>query len=146
MAQNLAEMAAKNQTIMSLSTPSLLVWKGIVVLPLIGVLDRERAEKLSTELLRQIEQQAAEVVIIDITGVAIVDKETAGHLLNAFAAARLLGAQGILTGISSVNARTLASLDAGLQGVSVRGNLHDGLKFAFAMTGRRVLASKNAHD
>jgi rsbT co-antagonist protein RsbR len=142
--RNVEEMAAKNRTIMSLSTPSLLVWRGIVVLPLIGMLDRERAEKLGAELLNQIQHQATRVVIVDITGIAVVDTTTANHLLNTFAAARLLGAGGILTGLSPANARTLASLEVDLGAVAVRGSLHDGLRLAFAMTGRRVLGDKAA--
>lgn len=141
--QHLREMAAKNQTIMSLSTPSLLVWNGIVVLPLIGELDRERAERFSAELLYQVQHQAARVVIIDVTGVAAVDATTASHLLRAFAAARLVGARGILTGLSPVNAGVLAGLDADLRAVAVRGDLHDGLKLAFAMTGRQVVGGEH---
>jgi rsbT co-antagonist protein RsbR len=140
--QSVAEMAAKNRTIMSLSTPSLLVWKGIVVMPLIGMLDRERAEKLSAELLNQIQHQPTGVVIVDITGLAVVDTTTATHLLNTFAAARLLGTGGILTGLSPASARTLARLDVNLGAVAVRGSLHDGLRLAFAMTGRRVLEDR----
>jgi rsbT co-antagonist protein RsbR len=140
--QSVAEMAAKNRTIMSLSTPSLLVWKGIVVLPVIGMLDQERAEKLSAELLDQIQHQATGVVIVDITGVAVVDTTTADYLLRTFAAARLLGTRGILTGLSPANARTLASLQVDLGAVAVRGSLHDGLRLAFTMTGRRVLEDR----
>jgi rsbT co-antagonist protein RsbR len=144
--QSVAEMAAKNRTIMSLSTPSLLVWRGIVVLPLIGMLDQERAEKLSAELLNQIQHQTTGVVIVDITGVAVVDTTTADHLLKTFAAARLLGTRGILTGLSPANARTLARLEVDLGAVAVRGSLHDGLRLAFTMTGRRVLEDRATDD
>lgn len=136
--RNVEEMAAQHRTIMSLSTPSLLVWQGIVVLPLIGVLDTLRAQNLSNELLERITRHGADVVIVDVTGIATVDTATAKHLLDTFSAVRLLGAQCILTGLSAANARSMVDLDIDLRTIIVRGTLHDGLRQAFRMTGRHV--------
>ncbi|MBK9259277.1 MAG: STAS domain-containing protein [Polyangiaceae bacterium] len=136
--ENMEAMAVQHRTIMSLSTPSLLVWKGIVVLPLIGMLDATRAQNLSAELLNRVERYATDVVIIDVTGVAEVDTTTANHLLNAFAALQLLGAKCILTGLGPANARKMATLEVDLSSIAIRGTLHDGLKLAFSMTGRHV--------
>jgi rsbT co-antagonist protein RsbR len=132
--QSVRDMAARNETIMELSTPSLLVWDGILVLPLIGTLDTYRAQRLSNDLLDQVQKRAAEVVIIDITGVAVVDTAVAKHLLDVFAAIRLLGAEAILTGMSPPNAISVAKLGIPTENVATCGNLHDGLKLAFAMT------------
>jgi len=140
--QNLAKMSAQQETILSLSTPSLLVWKGIVVLPLIGVLDTARAQRLTGELLNRVVQHSTDVVIIDVTGVAEADLETTNHLLNTFRAVRLLGSQCILTGLGPANARSLATLDVNLNDVAVRGTLHEGLKLAFGMTARRVVKTE----
>lgn len=136
--RNMATMAAQHRTIMSLSTPSLQVWHGIVVLPLIGMLDAGRAQNLSNDLLERIVSHGAEVVIVDVTGIAAVDTTTAKHLLDTFAAVRLLGARCILTGLSAANARSMVDLDLDMQTVTVCGSLHDGLKRAFGMTGKRV--------
>jgi len=140
--QNLAKMSAQQETILSLSTPSLLVWKGIVVLPLIGVLDTARAQRLTGELLNRVVQHSTDVVIIDVTGVAEADLETTNHLLNTFRAVRLLGSQCILTGLGPANARSLATLEVNLSAVAVRGTLHEGLKLAFGMTARRVVKTE----
>jgi rsbT co-antagonist protein RsbR len=137
--QNMERMADQHRTIMSLSTPSLLVWKGIVVLPLIGMLDTTRAQNLSGELLNRVAQHSTDVVIIDVTGVAEVDGATVNHLLNTFAALRLLGAKCILTGLGPANARKMAAIDVDMSAIAIRGSLHDGLKLAYSMTGRKVL-------
>lgn len=139
---NIAKLSAQQKTILSLSTPSLLVWKGIVVLPLIGVLDTARAYQLTGELLNRVVQHATEVVIIDVTGVVDSDMGTTNHLLNTFRAVRLLGAHCILTGLSSANARALATLEVDLRDVAVRGTLQQGLELAFGMTSRRVVQVK----
>lgn len=141
--QNVIEMGAQHRTIVSLSTPSLMVWDGILVLPLIGVLDDARAEKLSRELLERIVRSRVDVVIIDVTGIAEMNASTAKHLLDTYTGIRLLGARGILTGLTSANARTMVTLDIDMQSVSLRGSLHDGLMLAFSMTGRRVQESKH---
>jgi anti-anti-sigma regulatory factor len=137
--QNVRDLAARNETIMELSTPSLLVWDGILVLPLIGTLDTYRAQRLSNELLDQVQKRSAEVVIIDITGVAVVDTAVAKHLLDVFAAIRLLGAEAVLTGMSPANAISVAKLGIPTEDIATCGNLHDGLKRAFAMTRHTVV-------
>jgi rsbT co-antagonist protein RsbR len=137
--QNMERMADQHRTIMSLSTPSLVVWKGIVVLPLIGMLDTTRAQNLSGELLNRVAQHSTDVVIVDVTGVAEANEATVNHLLNTFAALRLLGASCILTGLGPENARTMAALDVDMGALAIRGSLHDGLKLAFSITGRQVV-------
>jgi rsbT co-antagonist protein RsbR len=137
--QNMDRMADQHRTIMSLSTPSLLVWKGIVVLPLIGMLDAQRAQNLSGALLNRVAQHSTDVVIVDVTGVAEVDEATVNHLLNTFSALRLLGAKCILTGLGPENARKMSTLSVDMSAIAICGSLHDGLKLAFSMTGRRVV-------
>lgn len=137
--QHLAQLKEQHRTIMSLSTPALAVWNGILVLPLIGMLDDARTQRLSRDLLERVLQQNADVVIIDVTGLAEMDTTTVRHLLDTVAALRLLGTQSILTGLGAQNARKMATFDVDLQGMAMRSTLHDGLKLALAMTGRRVI-------
>ena len=137
--QNMERLTAQHRTIMSLSTPSLAVWEGILVLPIIGLLDEARTQTLSRELLERVLQQKADVVIMDVTGLAEMDTTTVRHLLDTVSALRLLGTRCILTGLGSTNARKMVTFDIDLQGVSMRSTLHDGLKLALSMTGRRVV-------
>ena len=116
-----------------------MVWQGILVVPLIGMMDSVRAQKFTSDLLDRISNSATKVVIIDITGIAEMDLATAKHLMQTFAAVGLLGAQCILTGLSASSARKVAALDIDLQSLTVRGNLHEGLSLAFSRTGRRVM-------
>jgi rsbT co-antagonist protein RsbR len=137
--ENMERVAVQHRTIMSLSTPSLLVWKGILVLPLIGMLDTTRARNLSGELLEGVMQHETDVVIIDVTGLAEMDTTTVHHLLDTVSALWLLGTRCILTGLGAHNARKMMTFDVDLQGIAMRSTLHDGLKLALSMTGRRVI-------
>lgn len=134
----LAEAKRKNETIMMLSTPALSVWDGIVVVPLVGVLDEQRATEMSAALLERVQASAAQVVIIDVTGLATLDTSSAKHLLDTFAAVSLLGAQCILTGISPSNAQNMVGLGVSFAGIETQRTLREGLRLAFLMTGRRV--------
>ncbi|HMY17086.1 MAG TPA: HAMP domain-containing protein [Polyangium sp.] len=142
--EKMSELAEQHRTIMSLSTPSMLVWKGILVLPIIGVLNDGRAQKLSQNLLERIVLSGVDVVIIDVTGMAEMTLSTAKHLLDTFTAVRLLGAKGILTGLSSANARSVIELDIDMQAIAIRASLHEGLVLGFALTGRRVHEGNHA--
>lgn len=137
--QTVKEMAQRHETIMALSTPSMMVWRGILVVPIIGMMDSARAQKFNLDLLNRISNGGAEVVIVDITGIAEMDLAMAKHLMQTFSAVSLLGSQCILTGLSAANARKVAALDVDLQSLTVRGNLHEGLALAFSLTGRRVI-------
>jgi rsbT co-antagonist protein RsbR len=80
-----------------------------------------------------------DVVIIDVTGLAEMDTTTVHHLLDTVSALRLLGTRCILTGLGAHNARKMMTFDVDLQGIAMRSTLHDGLKLALSMTGRRVI-------
>lgn len=138
--QTVRDLAKRHETILALSTPSMMVWRGILVVPLIGIMDAARAQQLNIDLLGRISNGGVEVVIVDVTGIAEMDLAMAKHLMDTFAAVGLLGAKCILTGLSAATARKVAALDIDLQSLSVRGSLHEGLAVAFGLTGRRVLA------
>lgn len=121
-----------------ISTPIIPLYHGILVLPLIGAIDSHRAGQVMERLLTGISEQQADVVIIDITGVPVVDTSVANYLLMATRAARLLGAKIILVGISAEVAQTIVRLGADLSGITTRANLQSGIELALAMQGLEI--------
>ena len=125
--------------IAELSTPVVKLWDGILALPLIGTLDSARTQVVMENLLQAIVEQEAELAIIDITGVPTVDTLVAQHLLKTIAAARLMGADCIVSGIRPQIAQTMVHLGVNLDVVS-KATLADALALALQRTGRRVIA------
>lgn len=121
---------AQQAVVRELSTPLIPIADGVVVMPLIGTLDSARAQHVLETMLQGIEERRARVAILDVTGVAVVDTQVANALLRAAQAARLLGAQAILTGIKPEVAQTLVHLGADLSGIATRGSLQDGIAYA----------------
>ncbi len=122
-------------TIRELSTPVMPVHDGILVLPLIGNVDSERSRQIMEALLTSVQQQQAELIIIDITGVPIVDTAVANHLIQAIRAVGLLGAQCVLVGISPEVAQTVVQLGLDLSHLVTRSNLQTGIAYALARRG-----------
>lgn len=127
----------QQREITELSTPVVKLWDGVLALPLIGTLDSERAQVVMEHLLQSILDEAAEIAIIDITGVPTVDTLVAQHLLKAIAAARLMGADCIVSGIRPQIAQTMVHLGVELNVVS-KASLADAFALALARIGRRV--------
>ena len=124
--------------IAELSTPVVKLWDGILALPLIGTLDSARTQVVMENLLQAIVDQSADLAIIDITGVPTVDTLVAQHLLKTIAAARLMGADCIISGIRPQIAQTMVHLGVELDVVS-KATLADALALAFQRTGRTVV-------
>src|SRR5437879_8893131 len=101
-----------------LSTPVLQVRERLLILPIIGVIDPQRARQLTEQLLRAIRTNRAKVVVIDITGVAAMDSNVANHLVQTVEASRLLGATVIVTGLSPETAQTISNIAADLTEVA----------------------------
>jgi rsbT co-antagonist protein RsbR len=129
--------------IAELSTPVVKLWDGILALPLIGTLDSARTQVVMENLLQSIVDHGAEIAIIDITGVPTVDTQVAQHLLKTIAAARLMGADCIVSGIRPQIAQTIVHLGVELNVVS-KASLADALAVALARTGRTVVRTKVA--
>jgi rsbT co-antagonist protein RsbR len=127
-----------------LSSPAVPVFQGIVVLPLIGQISRERAESIMANLLSGIETYDARVAIVDITGVAEMDEQSTLVLLRAAQAAELMGCQLILTGLRPELAHALVRAGADTARLITRGDLEDGLRFGLAKLGLSV--SKHRKD
>jgi rsbT co-antagonist protein RsbR len=132
-----AVISRQQQEMLELSTPVVKLWEGILALPLIGTLDSERSQVVMENLLQRIVDGSADIGIIDITGVPVVDTLVAQHLLKTIAAARLMGADCIISGIRPQIAQTIVHLGVELGTVATKATLADA--FALALT-RRGLA------
>lgn len=127
----------QQEELMELSTPVVKLWDGILALPIIGTLDSNRTQGVMESLLQKIVETGAEVTIIDITGVPTVDTLTAQHLLKTVTAARLMGADCIISGIRPQIAQTIVYLGVDLADVITKATLAD----AFALALKRIGAS-----
>lgn len=123
----------KDELIEDLSTPVINVAEGVLLAPVVGSLNRERADRMMDALLRAVVERHARVVILDVTGARSMGADVVQHLSRAGAAVRLMGAECVLTGIGASVARTLVSAGADLSGVEVRRTLADGLRLVFAL-------------
>ncbi len=133
----------QGREISELSTPVVKLWDGILALPLIGTLDSQRTQVVMESLLQTIVDEGAQIAIIDITGVPTVDTLTAQHLLKTVAAARLMGADCIISGIRPQIAQTIVHLGVELNVVS-KSTLADAFAIALRRVGRTVVAIKSA--
>lgn len=133
----------QQREITELSTPVVKLWQGVLALPVIGTLDSERTQVVMENLLQHIVDEGAEIAIIDITGVPTVDTLTAQHLLKTVSAARLMGADCIISGIRPQIAQTIVHLGVELNVVS-KATLADAFAIALKRTGRAVVKVKTA--
>jgi rsbT co-antagonist protein RsbR len=133
------QIEEQRRTIDELQTPVLQVWEGVLALPIIGSLDTARAQDMTEALLERIVATGSELVILDITGVPVVDTAVAKHLLETVAAARLLGAEVLIVGLAARTAMTLVHLGLDLAGVTTRTTMAKGLELAFDRLGLEVV-------
>jgi rsbT co-antagonist protein RsbR len=131
-------IARQQEEMLELSTPVVTLWDGIVALPLIGTLDSARTQVVMESLLQAIVQTNSRFAIIDITGVPTVDTLVAQHLLKTITAARLMGAECILSGIRPQIAQTIVHLGINLEDVITKAKLSDAFKLALERSGRAV--------
>lgn len=114
--------------IAQLSTPIMEIWRDVLLLPIVGTVDTHRSVSVKRALLTTISRTRARCVILDITGVELVDSSTANHLLKVVRASTLMGAHCVLTGLSESVAETLVDLGVDLSEVATLGSLRDGLR------------------
>ncbi len=129
----------QQEAIRELSTPVLQVRDRLLILPIIGLIDPQRARQLTEQLLRGIRANRAKVVVIDITGVAAMDANVANHLVQTVEAARLLGATVIVTGLSPEIAQTLVNIGVDLRKMTTVGDLQGGIEEAERLLGYKVV-------
>jgi len=129
----------QQEEMLELSTPVMEIWEGILALPLIGTLDSTRTSVAMETLLQTIVETRSELAIIDITGVPTVDTLVAQHLLKTVAAARLMGADCVISGIRPQIAQTMVHLQIDLSEVVTKATLAEALRFALKRSGRATL-------
>jgi rsbT co-antagonist protein RsbR len=132
------QLEVQSQMIRELSTPILPVHEGIIVVPLVGALDSFRATQVMESLLQAISFYQSDIVIIDITGVPMVDTNVANYLLQAARAANLVGASIVLVGIGAEIAQTMVQLGVDLSRITTLANLQEGLEYAFRTMGYTI--------
>ncbi|MET8809907.1 STAS domain-containing protein [Streptomyces sp. NPDC004546] len=131
-------IARQRQQLLEVATPVISLWEGVVAVPLIGTLDSARSQVVMESLLQCIVDQRARYAILDITGVPTVDSLVAQHLMKTVAAARLMGAECIVSGIRPAIAQTIVQLGIDLSSVLTRASLADALAYALSRLGIEV--------
>ncbi len=134
----------QSQEIMALSTPVITAWEGIMVAPLIGVLDSQRAQRFMERLLSSVVETKSPIALVDITGVPVIDTQTAQYLIEAVTATRLLGSKVIITGIKPAIAQTLTHLGFSMPDVITEASLANGFKKALQMLGLHISSGNGA--
>jgi rsbT co-antagonist protein RsbR len=136
-----AEERIKKQSrdILEMATvPVVQVWEGVLLIPLIGMLDSARTQQLMERLLQRLSETGSPVALLDITGVPAIDTQTAQHLIETIKAVRYVGAEVVLTGVRPAIAQTLVHLGIDLSGVVTRSSLGAGLRVALNMLGLHI--------
>jgi rsbT co-antagonist protein RsbR len=133
----------QQEEMLELSTPVVKLWDGILALPMIGTLDSARTQVVMESLLTKIVETGSAIAVIDITGVPTVDTLTAQHLLKTVTAARLMGAECIISGVRPQIAQTIVHLGVDLGDVTTKASLADAFALALKRTGRAVVRSND---
>ena len=131
-------VARQRQELLETTTPVIRLWEGIVAIPLIGTLDSNRSQVVMEGLLNGIVEEQAQVAILDITGVPMVDTLVAQHLMKTAMAVRLMGAECVISGIRPQIAQTIVALGINLGDITTRATLSDALKYGLTQTGVRL--------
>jgi len=132
-AQYEERLREQNQTIRLMSTPTIKLWEGILVLPVVGVIDSLRAQNMMETMLTRIVDTYSKVIILDIQGVAAVDTAVANHLIKITKATKLLGCECILSGISPAVAQTIINLGIDMNAIKTKSTLSDALSEALSL-------------
>jgi rsbT co-antagonist protein RsbR len=126
--EKLATIEEQRSAIRELSTPVMEVWKGILCLPIVGIMETARSAEMTDALLKAVVATRARYTIVDITGIEIMDTSTADHFIRMAKAVRLLGAECVLTGINPQIARTLVHMGVDMEEVVTHRSLRDALQ------------------
>jgi len=139
-AANIETLGRHQAAIRELSTPVIKVHEQVLLLPLVGAIDSERAQQIMETVLLRVIAEKARVIIIDIAGVPVVDTRVADHLLKTTAAVRLVGGKVILTGISAQVARTIVQLGVDISTMYTVAELSEGIELALGFVGKQIAA------
>ncbi len=131
-------IAEQNQVLMQLSTPVATIWRDILMLPIIGIVDSKRAQDIMHAMLTKIADTQSKVIILDISGVAVVDTAVANHLIKITKATKLMGCECLLSGISPAIAQTMVELGIQVGDIRTTSTLRAALDIAFRTTGVEI--------
>jgi rsbT co-antagonist protein RsbR len=129
------KIADQSRALMEMSTPVTAIWQGMLLLPVVGIIDSRRAQDLMNAMLGKIAQTGSRIFILDISGVAVVDTAVANHLIKITKATKLMGCECTLSGISPAIAQTVVELGIDVGEIRTTANLRDALEDAFRRTG-----------
>ncbi len=128
-------LTEQNDALMQMATPVTAIWDGILLLPIVGIIDSKRAQDIMNVTLAKVAESQAKVTILDISGVGVVDTAVANHLIKITKATRLMGCETTISGISPAIAQTVVELGIDVGEVHTTATLRDALAFAFQRTG-----------
>ena len=130
-------IAQQSRAMIDMSTPIAALWDGVLMLPIVGLVDSRRAEDIMQRMLEKIAEKQATMFILDISGVAVVDTAVANHLIRMTRAAQLMGCDTIVSGLSPSVARTIVELGINIGDMKTTGNLQDAVRLSFNKLGVR---------
>jgi len=131
-------IAEQSRSLVAMSTPVTAIWREILLLPIVGVIDSQRAQDITSSMLQRIADTSAKVIILDIGGVAVVDTAVANHLIKITKATRLMGCECTISGISPAIAQTIVELGIDVGSVQTTATLKDALERAFLRVGVQI--------
>lgn len=137
-----ATIKEQNEALLSMSTPVTRLWNGVLFLPIVGILDSQRAKGVMTAVLQEIATHQSKVFIIDISGIAVMDTAVANYLIQLTRATQLMGCTSVLSGITPIVAQTIVELNIRTDGLMTTGDLQDALKKAFHLVGAEIVHKK----
>ena len=131
----------QSRSLMAMSTPVTAIWDRVLMLPIVGLIDSKRSQEIMNSMLEKIADTRSKVIIMDISGVAVVDTAVANHLIKITKATNLMGCECIVSGVSPAIARTIVELGIDVSTVRTTATLRDALSHAFDATGLRLSES-----
>lgn len=132
------KLKEQSNTIQELSTPILKLWEGVLMLPIVGVVDSYRAQNMMEKMLIKISETSSQIIVLDIQGVAAVDTAVANHLIKITKATKLMGCECILSGISPAVAQTIVHLGIDMHSILTKSTLSDAVEEAFRLMSLKV--------
>ena len=137
-----AELIAQQNAILEMSTPVTQLWDGILLLPLVGLISTQRAENILQSVLKKISDTQAQILILDISGVPVVDSDVANHFIKLSKATRLMGCLCTISGIAPAVSETMIGLGVQIEAVNTSGTMKDALEKALNNTGLKIINLK----
>ncbi|MEE8587091.1 MAG: protoglobin domain-containing protein [Acidobacteriota bacterium] len=135
------KIADQGRALTAMSTPVTAIWKGVLLLPIVGIIDSKRSQDIMESMLSAISESQSRIIILDISGVAVVDTAVANHLIRIGRATRLMGCECVISGISPAIARTIVELGIDVGEIRTTSTLRDSIEYAFSKLGLEIRQS-----